>query len=77
MPIDAYPVEDSVPTEDKIKWAVKRLRNHRSGGPSGMWAEHIKGWLREVQKEEADSAKTAATERTTTVLGGTRGEEKE
>ena len=42
-----------------------------------MWAEHIKGWLREVQKEEADSAKTAATERTTTVLGGTRGEEKE
>ena len=34
--MEPLPVDDSVPTGDKIKWAVKRLKNHRSGGPSGM-----------------------------------------
>ena len=36
--VDPFPVEDWVPTADKIEWAVKGLRNHRSGGPSGMRA---------------------------------------
>ena len=30
--IDPFPVEDSVPTEDEIEWAVKQLHNHCSGG---------------------------------------------
>ena len=38
-------VDDSVPTEDKIEEAVKKLRQNRSKGPSGMQAEHLKGWL--------------------------------
>ena len=38
-------VDDSVPMEDKIEDAVKKLRRNRSGGPSGMRAEHLKGWL--------------------------------
>ena len=38
-------VDDSVPTEDKIEDAVKKLRRNRSGGPSGMRAEHLKGWI--------------------------------
>ena len=38
-------VDDSVPTEDEIEEAVKKLRNNRSGGPSGMQAGHLKGWL--------------------------------
>ena len=46
-----FPVDDLVPTEDKIEWAAKRLQNHRSGGPSGMRAEHLKGWLTEVRKK--------------------------
>ena len=33
--VEPLPVKDSVPTEDKIEWAVKRLRNHRFGGPQG------------------------------------------
>ena len=34
-------VDNSVPTEDEIEWAVKQLRNNRSGGASGMRAEHL------------------------------------
>ena len=36
-------VDDLVPTEDEIEEAVKKLRRNRSGGPSGMRAEHLKG----------------------------------
>ena len=43
-----------VPMEDDIEWAVKRLRNNRSGGPSGMRAEHLKRWLAAVWKAEED-----------------------
>ena len=38
-------VDDSVPTEDEIVEAVKKLRRNRSGGPPGIRAEHLKGWL--------------------------------
>ena len=31
--------------EDEIEYAVKKLRRNRLGGPSGMRAEHLKGWL--------------------------------
>ena len=45
-------VDDSVPTEDEIKDAVKKLRRNRSGGPSGMRAEHLKGWLAASNREK-------------------------
>ena len=38
-------IDDSVPTEDEIEAAVKKLRRNRSGGASRIRAEHIKGWL--------------------------------
>ena len=38
-------VDDSVTTEEKIEDALKKLRRNRSGGLSGMQAEHLKGWL--------------------------------
>ena len=43
-PISVQPflVYDLVPTEDEIEWAVTQPRNHRSGGSSGMRAEHLK-----------------------------------
>ena len=47
-------MEDSVPTEDDIKWTVKRLRNHCSGVPSGMRAEHLKRWLTEARNVEKE-----------------------
>ena len=55
--VDPFPVEDSVPTEDEIEWAEKRLQNHRSRGPSRMRAEHLKGWLEELRKEAAAAEK--------------------
>ena len=47
IPVAVAPaeVDDSVPTEDEIEDAVKKLRRNRSGGPTGMRAEHLKGWL--------------------------------
>ena len=53
--VEPFPVDNLVPTEDEIQWAVKRLRNHRSRGPPGMRAEHLKRWLaaaRKAAKEE-------------------------
>ena len=38
-------VDDSVALEDQNTDAVKKLRRNSSGGPSGMRAEHLKGWL--------------------------------
>ena len=31
--IDPHKVEDGVPSEAEVEWAVKRLRNNRAGGP--------------------------------------------
>ena len=41
--IDPFRVEDGVPSEAEVEWAVKRLRNNRAGGPSRMRAEDLKG----------------------------------
>ena len=30
--VEPFPVDNLVPTEEKIEWAVKRLRNQHSGG---------------------------------------------
>ena len=49
--VDPLPSDELVPTEDGIEWAVKRLQNHCSGGPSGTRAEHLKGWLAEARNK--------------------------
>ena len=73
--VEPLKVEESVTMEDKIEWAVKRLRNHCSGAPSGMRAEHLKGWFTEARNDESVSANLSETEGTTAVIGGTgRGE---
>ena len=45
MTVEPAFIDDSLPTEDEIAAAVKKLRRNRSGGPSRICAEHIKGWL--------------------------------
>ena len=50
--IEPLPVYDAVPMDDDIKWVVKRLRNHRSRGTSGMQAKHLKGWQAAARKKE-------------------------
>ena len=52
--MDLFPLEDLVPTESDIKWAVWRMRNNQSGGHSRMRAEHLKEWLEKVRKAEAE-----------------------
>ena len=50
------PVDESVPTEDDIKEAVKNLRRNISGGPSEMRAEHHKGWGALSKREKREMA---------------------
>ena len=38
-------VDDSIPDDEEITWAVRRLLLNRSGRPSGMRAEHLRQWL--------------------------------
>ena len=52
MEIEPFEVEDRVPDEGKIEWAVKCLRNNCAGGPSWMRVEHLKGWLTVAQRGE-------------------------
>ena len=59
-------VDDSVPKEDEIAEAVKKIRRNRSGGLSGMRKEHLKGWLAAANRgklvEEKGEEKTEAEE---------------
>ena len=66
MTVDPTHIDDSVPTEDEVEAAVKKLRQNRSGGPSRIRAEHVKGWLAAARRggmaEEKGKAKTATEE---------------
>ena len=51
MTVELAEIDDSVPTEDEIAAAVKKLRRNRSGGPSRIRAEHLKGWLAAAKRK--------------------------
>ena len=59
-------VDNSVPMEDEITDAVKKLRRNRSGGPSGMRSEHLKRWITVANRgkltEEKGEEKTEVEE---------------
>ena len=38
-------MEDRVPDEGEIEWAIKCLRNNRARGPLRMHSEDLNGWL--------------------------------
>ena len=40
-----FSVDDSIPEDEYIAWAVCRLRLKHSGGPSEMRVEHLRQWL--------------------------------
>ena len=62
IPVDPLPVDYSVPIEENIEWAVRRLRDNCSGSPSIIRVEHLQQWLWEVRKSEEDTvAVTGAT----------------
>ena len=73
IPVEVHPfqVDESVPEENKIEWAVKQLQNNRSGGPSRMRAEHVKRWLAAAQKADKDGDTSGGKETATeTATGG-------
>ena len=49
IPVGDHPfpflVDDNILEDEEISWAVRRLCLNRSGGPSGMGAEHLRQWL--------------------------------
>ena len=49
------PVDESVPKEDNIEEAVENLRRIRSGGASGMRAEHLNGWLEASKRKKREA----------------------
>ena len=53
--VQPVPVDDSVPREDEIQVAVEQLRRNRSGGPSGMRDEHLKGWLAALKRKKREA----------------------
>ena len=66
-------MEDGVPEEEEIEWAVKRLQNNRAGGPSRMRAEDLKGWLAAASRGEKE--KEAETKDGGGKAGSTTGRE--
>ena len=40
-----FPVDDGVPEEDDVAWAVSRLHRNRARGPSGMRAKYLWSWI--------------------------------
>ena len=67
--VPPYPIDKSLPTYEEVKWAVRRLRGHRLGGPSHMRTEHLWEWLRDHRATEV------ATEAATEAEGETSGPE--
>ena len=53
IPLTPAHIDDSVPTEEEVDWAVQRLRGHRLGFLSWMRNEHLWEWFREHLAGEA------------------------
>ena len=54
LPINIDPVEidDDPPSDGEMHVAVGELTNGQAVGASGMRAEHVKAWLRDIRWEE-------------------------
>ena len=53
VPPFPFSVDDSIPEVEDIDWAVRRFHLNRSGGPSGMRAEHLIQWLIAVTRDDS------------------------
>ena len=49
-------VDDSIPEDEDITWAVRRLLLNRLGGPSGIQAEHLHQWLIAAMRDDSPDA---------------------
>ena len=64
IPINVGPFKGNVETPEdvKIRDVVKRLHNGSAGGVLGVWARHMKEWLRGVIAEEEHDMQGAGDE---------------
>ena len=51
-----FSVDDDTPDNEDIAWEVHRLCLNRSGGTSGMRAEHLRYWLISVTQDDSPDA---------------------
>ena len=51
--VERDPTDHEKPDDEEIRATTHRCRNRRAGGVSRMWAEDVKGWLRDMEREEA------------------------
>ena len=49
-------VDNDVPEDEEIAWAVCRLLMQCPGGPSGMRAEHLRQWLISATQDDPPDA---------------------
>ena len=49
-------MDDVIPEDEEIAWEVRRLCLNRSGGPSGMRAEHLRQWLIAATQDDSPDA---------------------
>jgi hypothetical protein len=56
MRLNADPsnVPDAAPTDSKLRAVVGNLHNGRAVGATGMKAEHMKKWLADMKRKEAE-----------------------
>ncbi len=47
-------IPNSAPSDQELREVVRGLRNGRAAGATGLKAEHIKVWLRDVVREEEE-----------------------
>ncbi len=52
--VDPAPVRDAAPTDSELRAVVGQLRNGRAAGATGIKAEHLKEWLRDMKRKETE-----------------------
>ena len=50
-------MDDSIPQDEEIAWAVRRLQLSRSGGPSVIRVEHLRQWIIVATRDDLPDAK--------------------
>jgi len=51
--INPFDIDDEIPMGKEIELAVLQLHPGKVPGRSGIRSNHLKGWLRDAQREEA------------------------
>ena len=70
--VPTSPVDNYVPIEEEVDWAVRRLWGHKLGEPSKMRKDHLWEWTRKHRATEATAE--AETEEEVEKLGVKGGE---